>query len=72
MYQSECKAYKRHDSTATQRLIKLNEKYWSLIEVTQIELAKELGVPRVSRPVALCHILDEALKHGICRTQIKP
>jgi len=67
MYIPECKAYQRHNRTATTKQIRLNGKYWSIIQVKQEELAKALNVPRVSRPVALRHILDDAVKHGICR-----
>ena len=66
MYTPDCKAYQRHDRTATTKQIRLNGKYWSIIQVKQEELAKELNVPRVSRPVALRHILDDAVKQGIC------
>lgn len=69
MYIPDCRAYQRHDRTATTSKIRLSERYWSVIQATQEDLAASLGVPRVSRPVALTHILDEALKHGICHHQ---
>jgi len=66
MYIPDCKAYLRHDRTASTKQIRLNAKYWSIIQVKQHELAKVLNVPRVSRPVAIRHILDEAVKQDIC------
>ncbi|UQG66694.1 MULTISPECIES: hypothetical protein [unclassified Marinobacter] len=60
MYTTDCRAYLRHDKTATTRQVRLSAYHWSLIERTQKELAARLGVRRVSRPVALLHILDEA------------
>ncbi len=67
MYTPDCRAYLRHDRTATTRQVRLSAHHWSLIEHTQNELAATLRVRRVSRPVALCHILDEAAKAGICK-----
>ena len=66
MYTPDCRAYLRHDRTATTRQIRLSAHHWSLIANTQRELADSLNVPRVSRPLALRHILDEAQKAGIC------
>jgi len=66
MYIPDCRAYLRHDRTATTRQIRLSARHWSLIEHTQNELAASLKVRQVSRPVALRHILDEAVKAGIC------
>ena len=66
MYRSNCRAYLRHDSTVTIKQIRLSEDYWSLIESKQKEIAKAHNVPRVSRPLALSHILDQACKYGIC------
>ena len=60
MYHSDCKAYQRHDNTASTKQIRLSEKYWSLIEDQQKEIAQERGVKHVSRPVAIKRILDEA------------
>lgn len=65
MYSPDCKAYQRHDSTASTKQIRLNERYWSIIKVKQDELAEALGVRRVSRPVALRHILEDTLRQGI-------
>jgi len=69
MYTPDCRAYQRHDRTATTKQIRLSARHWSVIESTQRELARTLRVRRVSRPVALRHILDEALKAGICHHQ---
>ena len=66
MYTPDCRAYLRHDRTASTKQIRLTSMYWSVIQAKQEELAEELGVPRVSRPVALRHILDAGLKLGIC------
>jgi hypothetical protein len=60
MYHPDCKAYQRHDHTASTKQIRLSQKYWSLIEAKQKEIAEERGVKNVSRPVALKQILDEA------------
>lgn len=59
MYIPSCRAYLRHDHTASTKQIRLSARHWSIIQAKQEELAVSLGVPRVSRPVALCHILDE-------------
>lgn len=59
MYTSCCRAYLRHDHTASTKQIRLSARHWSIIQAKQEELAVTLGVPRVSRPVALRHILDE-------------
>lgn len=69
MLNSKCLAYQRQDRTTHSAIIRLPARLWSVINNKQEELAEELGVPRVSRPVALRHILDEALKHGICHHQ---
>ncbi len=69
MYTPDCRAYQRHDSTASTKQLRLTERYWSVINSKQEELAEELNVSRVSRPVALRHILDEALRLGICHHQ---
>lgn len=66
MYSPNCRAYLRHDRTASTKQIRLSAHLWSLINATQDKLAAALGVPRVSRPVALRHILEEAQRHGIC------
>lgn len=66
MSNSQCLAYLRQDNTTHTAIIRLPARHWSVIQAKQEELAEELNVPRVSRPVALRHILDEALKHGIC------
>lgn len=60
MYVPNCRAYQRHDNTASTKKIRLSEKYWSLIAQKQEEIAKTRGVRQVSRPVALQAILDEA------------
>lgn len=65
MITSNCRAYLRHDSTASTKQIRLNESYWSLIEKVQKQLAEELNVPRVSRPVALAYILDQVREAGL-------
>ena len=66
MYTPDCRAYQRHDRTASTKQIRLSSTYWSVIQAKQEELAKLLDVPRVSRPVAIRHILDEALRQDIC------
>mgnify|MGYP000670732542 CR=1 FL=1 len=67
MHHSNCRAYQRHDRTATTKKMTLSAYHWSLIEEKQRELSRELNVSRVSKPLALRHILDESLKHGICQ-----
>ncbi len=59
MYTPNCRAYQRHDRTATTRQIRLSARLWSIIETKQKALAEALKVSRVSRPVALRHILEE-------------
>ena len=59
MSDSQCLAYQRQDNTTHTALIRLPARLWSIIAIKQEELAEELGVPRVSRPVALRHILEE-------------
>lgn len=59
MYTPCCRAYLRHDHTASTKQIRLSAKHWLIIQAKQEELAVTLGVPRVSRPVALRHILDD-------------
>ncbi|MBS97118.1 MAG: hypothetical protein CMI01_00355 [Oceanospirillaceae bacterium] len=59
MYIANCRAYLRHDRTASTKQLRLSAQHWSIIQTKQRELAVSLGVPRVSRPVALSHILDE-------------
>jgi hypothetical protein len=70
MYTPECRAYLRHDRTATTNQLRLSAYHWSIIESTQRELSARLKVRRVSRPVALRHILEEAVRAGICRPLI--
>jgi hypothetical protein len=41
MYHPDCKAYQRHDHTASTKQIRLSQKYWSLIEAKQKEIAEE-------------------------------
>lgn len=63
---SNCRAYLRHDHTSTTKQIRLSAKHWAIIEAKQEALAEALGVRRVSKPVALRHILEAALVHGLC------
>ena len=65
----DCRIYQRHDSTASIKKITLSARHWALIESTQRDLARTRSVRRVSISVALHHILDEALKAGICHHQ---
>jgi len=69
MSTSNCRMYQRHDRTASIKKITLSARHWAIIEAKQRELARALKVRRVSRPVAIRHILDEALKAGICHHQ---
>jgi len=64
-----CRAYQRHDRTASTKQVRLSARHWSLIDAKQRELARLHKVRRVSRPVALRYILDEALKAGVCHHQ---
>lgn len=66
MRRSNCRAYQRHDHTATTKQLKLSARHWAIIEDKQEALAEALGVRRVSKPVALRHILEETVKRGSC------
>lgn len=65
MYTPSCRAYLRHDLSASTKQIRLSARHWAIIEAKQEALAVSLGVPRVSRPVALRHILDEYSRNHI-------
>ncbi|MBE9397106.1 hypothetical protein IOQ59_07505 [Pontibacterium sp. N1Y112] len=55
---SDCKSYLRHDPTTSAAVIRLPARYWAIIEKRQAELADELNVKRVARPLALLNILE--------------
>lgn len=56
---SNCRSYQRHDHTSSTKQIRLSARHWAIIEAKQKALAKALGVPWVSRPVALGYLLEE-------------